>query len=214
MICLYGQIIVFPVGDFVSGRQNGYIYYDYHKKTEAQEIAVTAWSSVFHWVSGIVAVLSVIFFFIMFFFRPVTVDGPSMEPTLHSGDRLFVYSFAYTPKQGDIVVIGTPDSSLEPIIKRIIATENQTVDVDYEKGIVYVDGVPLEEDYISGMSEKPVNELEYPYTVPEGHVFVMGDYRDESRDSRYKTVAAIDEDRIAGKAIVRFFPFADFMIID
>lgn len=197
----------------MTDRQNGYIYYDYNTKSESQEIAATAWSSVFHWISGIVAVLSLFFLVVTFFFRPVTVAGPSMEPTLHNGDRLFVYSLGYTPCRGDIVVIGTPDNSLEPIIKRIIATENQTVDIDYIKEEVFVDGVRIEEDYIKGMTKAAINEIEYPYTVPEGHVFVMGDYRDESRDSRCKTVGAIDEDRIVGRAVLRFYPFSSFNVI-
>ncbi len=197
----------------MTDRQNGYIYYDYNNKTESQEIADTAWRSVFHWISGIVAVLSLIFLVITFFIRPVTVSGPSMEPTLHNGDRLFVYSLGYTPRQGDIVVVGTPDNSLEPIIKRIIGRENQTVDIDYENGTVYVDGVIIEEDYISGMNVPADNEIDYPYTVPSGHVFVMGDFRDESRDSRYKTFGPVDEDRIVGKAVVRFYPFSSFSVI-
>lgn len=197
----------------MTDRQNGYIYYDYNNKSESEEIAATAWSSVFHWISGIVAVLSLFFFVVTFFVRPVTVSGPSMEPTLHNGDRLFVYSLGYTPRQGDIVVVGTPDSSLEPIIKRIIATENQTVDIDYENSAVFVDGVKIEEDYISGMNTPADNEIDYPYTVPAGHVFVMGDFRDESRDSRCKTVGPVDEDRIVGKAVLRFYPFESFTAI-
>ena len=157
--------------------------------------------------------LSLIFLVITFFIRPVTVSGPSMEPTLHNGDRLFVYSLGYTPRHGDIVVVGTPDNSLEPIIKRVIAVENQTVDIDYDKGIVMIDGEVIEEDYISGMSVPADNEIDYPYTVPSGHVFVMGDLRDESRDSRCKTVGTIDENRIVGKAVVRFYPFSSFTVI-
>lgn len=194
----------------MSDKKNGYIYYDYSKKSEIQEIKSTAWRSVFHWFSGIVAVLSVVFLAVIFVLRPVTVDGPSMEPTLHNGDMLFVYSLGYEPEVGDIVIVGTHDNSLEPIIKRIVAKENQTVEIDYEQGVLIVDGEVVQEDYISPMNVVPVNEIEYPYTVPKGHVFVMGDNRNESRDSRYVTVGTIDENRIAGKAVFRFYPFNSF----
>ena len=192
----------------MSEKKNGYIYYEYKEKTEKEEIAKTALSSFFHWMSGIVAVLFVIFLVVMLFFRPVTVSGPSMEPTLHNGDRLFVYSFMYEPENGDVIVARSPDGADMPVIKRVIAKEGQVVEVDYENGTVTVDGVVLEENYISGMSKVPQNEIEYPYTVPEDRIFVMGDYRDESRDSRHKTFGCIDENTVAGKAVFRFYPFS------
>lgn len=192
----------------MSEKKNGYIYYEYKEKTEKEEIAKTALSSFFHWMSGIVAVLFVIFLVVMLFFRPVTVSGPSMEPTLHDGDRLFVYSFMYEPEIGDVIVARSPDGADMPVIKRVIAKEGQVVEVDYENGTVTVDGVVLEENYISGMSKVPQNEIEYPYTVPADRIFVMGDYRDESRDSRHKTFGCIDENTVAGKAVFRFYPFS------
>ena len=192
----------------MSEKKNGYIYYEYKEKTEKEEIAKTALSSFFHWMSGIVAVLFVIFLVVMLFFRPVTVSGPSMEPTLHDGDRLFVYSFMYEPEIGDVIVARSPDGADMPVIKRVIAKEGQVVEVDYENGTVTVDGVVMEENYISGMSKVPQNEIEYPYTVPEDRIFVMGDYRDESRDSRHKTFGCIDENTVAGKAVFRFYPFS------
>ncbi len=192
----------------MSEKKNGYIYYEYKEKTEKEEIIKTAFSSFFHWMSGIVAVLFVIFVVIILFFRPVTVGGDSMEPTLHDGDRLFVYSFMYTPTDGDIIVARSPDGSDMPVIKRVIATAGQTVEIDYDKETVSVDGVVIEENYISGMSLMPENEIEYPFTVPEGQLFVMGDNRDESHDSRYKTFRCIDEDTVAGKAVFRFYPFS------
>lgn len=192
----------------MSEKKNGYIYYEYKEKTEKEEIAKTALSSFFHWMSGIVAVLFVIFLVVMLFFRPVTVSGPSMEPTLHDGDRLFVYSFMYEPENGDVIVARSPDGADMPVIKRVIAKEGQVVEVDYENGTVTVDGVVLEENYISGMSKVPQNEIEYPYTVPADRIFVMGDYRDESRDSRHKAFGCIDENTVAGKAVFRFYPFS------
>lgn len=192
----------------MSEKKNGYIYYEYKEKTDKDEIKETAFSSFFHWMSGIVAVLFVFFIVVILFFRPVTVGGDSMEPTLHNGDKLVVYSFMYTPVNGDVIVARSPDGADLPVIKRVIAKEGQVVDIDYEKGTVSVDGDVIEENYISGISKKPVNEIEYPYTVPEGHIFVMGDNRDESRDSRHKTFGCIDENSVAGKAVFRFYPFS------
>ena len=193
--------------------KNGYIYYDYHKKTEKEEIQETAWTSVFHWLYGIVGFLFVIFVLFILFFKIVSVDGVSMLPTLNDSDKLFVYTMSYTPRQGDIVVISSEDDD-QSLIKRIIATENQTVDVDYKTGKVTVDGVVLEENYITEMSVPEDNEVEYPYTVPENCVFVMGDNRNESRDSRSKIVKAVDERRIVGKAVMRLLPFSDMNIYD
>ena len=194
--------------------KNGYIYYDYHKKTEKEEIAETAWTSVFHWLYGIVGFLFVVFILFILFFKIVSVDGVSMLPTLNDDDKLFVCTLDYTPCRGDIVVISAEDDDENSVIKRIIATENQTVDVDYETGEVTVDGVVLEENYITEMTVPDDNEIVYPYTVPENCVFVMGDNRNESRDSRSKIVKAIDERRIVGKAVLRVFPFSDTNIYD
>lgn len=186
----------------MKANQNGYIYYDYHKKTEKEEISDTAWISVFHWLYGIVGFLFVIFVVFMLFFKVVEVDGDSMSPTLQDSDRLLVYTMNYVPKHGDIVVIGGTGQSDETLVKRIIATENQTVEINYETGKVLIDGVEQNEDYITAMTKPDDNEISYPYTVPEGSVFVMGDNRDESRDSRNKGMKAVDEFRIVGKAIL------------
>jgi len=194
-------------------RKNGYIYYDYHKKTEKEEISDTAWTSVFHWLYGIIGFLFVLFVVFILFFKVVEVDGESMAPTLNDNDKLLVYTLNYTPKQGDVVVISAGDDELS-LIKRIIATENQTVDVDYKTGKVFVDGMEIEENYVAEMSLPDNNEISYPYTVPENCVFVMGDNRNESSDSRSKIIKAIDEYRIVGKAMIRLFPFSDVNIYE
>ncbi|MBR3869167.1 MAG: signal peptidase I [Clostridia bacterium] len=188
-------------------RKNGYIYYDYHKKTEKEEISDTAWTSVFHWLYGIVGFLFVLFIVFVLFFKVVEVDGESMSPTLNDNDKLLIYTMNYTPKQGDIVVISADDE--QTLIKRIVATENQTVEVDYKTGKVIVDGMAIDEKYVTEMSEPEDNEISYPYTVPEDCVFVMGDNRNESRDSRSKVIKAVEEYRIVGKAITRLIPFSD-----
>lgn len=193
-------------------KKNGYIYYDYHKKTEKEEIIATAWTSVFHWLYAIVGTLFVLFFVFSLFFRIVEVDGNSMRPTLYDDDKLLVYSFEYTPKSGDIVVVGTTDETQHTLVKRVIALEGQTVDIDYSKGTVYVDGAALQEDYAYEMTLELNDEISYPYTVPKGCVFVLGDNRDDSKDSRSNEVKAVEVNRIVGKAVIRLFPIDSYDI--
>ena len=147
----------------------------------------------------------------MFLFRMVVVSGPSMMQTLQDGDSLILLSnLLYTnPKYGDIVV-ASKDSfkNGEPIIKRVIATEGQTVDIDFVEGIVYVDGVALSEPY----TNTPTNLFEgtvFPLTVKEGHVFVLGDNRNDSMDSRSTQIGQIDKRELLGKAIFLALPGKD-----
>ena len=160
----------------------------------------------------ILAFVTLLFVFVV---RVVGVNGTSMLPTLHHGDFLLLESnFLYDPddiESGDIVVLNVPyywerDHSL--IVKRVIATEGQTVDIDFETGDVYVDGVCLQEDYILEKIAFDSGEytLEYPVTVPEGHIFVLGDNRNNSADSRLSYVGMIDERCVLGKAIAIAMP--------
>ena len=198
----------------MKNKKNGYIYYDYHKKTEKEMVSDVAWTSVFHWVYAIVGILCVIFVVFMLFFKIVDVDGVSMEPTLNDSDKLLVYSLNYTPEAGDIVIVGSTEKEEQILVKRVIATENQKVEVNYKTGKVIVDGKELQEDYITEMTEPDSNEIEYPYTVPEGCVFVMGDNRNESGDSRSRLTKAIDENHIAGKVILRIYPFSEMSVYE
>ena len=193
--------------------KNGYIYYDYHKKTEKEEISETAWTSVFHWLYGIVGFLFVLVIMFVLFFKVVEVSGESMMPALNDEDKLIVYTMNYIPQQGDIVVISA-EGDEATLIKRVIAKENQTVEVDYETGKVFVDGLAIDEKYVAEMSVPDSNEITYPYTVPENCIFVMGDNRNESVDSRSKLIKAVDVNRVVGKAVLRFFPFSDRNIYD
>lgn len=154
----------------------------------------------------ILAFVTLLFVFVV---RLVGVDGTSMLPTLHHGDFLLLESnFIYDEDQieyGDIVVLNVPyywerDRSL--IVKRVIATEGQTVDIDFSTGDVYVDGVCLQENYILEKIRYDGGEyaLEYPVTVPEGHIFVLGDNRNGSADSRLSYVGMIDKRCVLGKA--------------
>ena len=128
-----------------------------------------------------------------------------MQPTLQEGDNVVVSNLFYTPKAGDIVIITKESFSAEPIVKRIIATEGQTVDIDFEKGIVYVDGKALDEPYIAELTHL-YEGVAFPVTVPENSVFVMGDNRNESSDSRNPDIGMIDEGCILGKVYCIVIP--------
>lgn len=141
-------------------------------------------------------------------FRVVVVSGTSMNRTLLDGDYLLLLSnlFYRNPQPGDIVVASKQSfDDGAPIVKRVIATEGQTVDIDFETGTVYVDGNALEEDYI-WTATTTHGGTRFPLTVDEGCVFVMGDNRGNSRDSRYLEIGQIDKREILGKAIFLFLP--------
>lgn len=165
----------------------------------------------YEWMEAFIAALIVVTVLFTFFFRIVDVSGPSMLPTLHSGDRVVLSGRFRSPKRGDVVVIVRTARLREPIIKRIIALENQTVDIDFGAGVVYVDGKALDESaYIENGITKQSSDFRYPLVVPEGHVFVLGDNRVVSNDSRSSDVGMVDEQDICGKAEIVVFPFRDF----
>lgn len=140
-----------------------------------------------------------------FFFELVQVSGPSMESTMHTGDRLVVTKLGYTPKQGDIVVFRPDRHPDEPYIKRVIATEGQTVDIDFITGTVYVDGEVYEEPYIKNRTQLKSN-VEFPIIVPKDCVFVMGDNRMESHDGRSLDVSSIKTENITDQDVYYAYP--------
>ena len=159
----------------------------------------------FHDLVYLLAVLMIIF---LMFFRVVVVEGTSMNQTLLDGDYLLLLNrtFYGKPEQGDIVVISKDsyDHGV-PIVKRVIATEGQIVDIDFETGTVYVDGVALVEPYLN----TPTNVqggVQFPLEVEDSCVFVMGDNRNRSKDSRYYEIGMIDTREILGKAIFLVLP--------
>ena len=134
--------------------------------------------------------------------RITPVVGESMLPTLHEGDVMLIRDIGYTdPQPGDIVVLTKEfDAARGPIVKRIIAVEGQTVDIDYQTGTVYVDGEALDEPYLNEPMEEPWYEDLTSVTVPEGSVFVMGDNRNHSNDSRDVTLGTVDERYVLGRS--------------
>lgn len=176
------------------------------------------------WIECLGVALLVVFLLTTFVGRTVQVSGPSMEPTLQDKDMLVVYHLGYTPSNGDIIVLN-PKGDNKPYIKRIIAIGGQTIDfkmnIDPEDNSkyydVYVDGKVLEEDYIADYirtDPRSYSTEEYPMTVPEGHVYVLGDNRNHSVDSRYEaTVGMVNHKDIIGKAIFRFWPLGSFGLL-
>ena len=143
-----------------------------------------------------------------FVVRVIVVSGPSMENTLIEGDLILVWSLGYSPRQGDIVVLTQESYQEDSIVKRVIATEGQRVDVDYTSGTVRVDGEPIQEDYIKEQMLLPswgegINHV----VVPEGCIFVMGDNRNQSADSRYPAIGIVDTRCVIGHGLVVLFPF-------
>jgi len=144
----------------------------------------------------------------IFVFRVIGVKGDSMFPTLHDGDRVVSSGVLYDPQPGDIIILKS-DYYSQPLVKRIIAVENQTVDIDFLNGLVYVDGKVISEPYIYEPTHTDEGFIG-PVTVPEGCVFVMGDNRNESNDSRCPDIGFIDEKEIFGKVLWVLFPTDGF----
>ena len=174
---------------------------EHKEESSLTEMILVSLHDLVHLLAGILLVL-------LLLFRIVIVSGPSMNATLIDGDFLLLLSniFYTDVQQGDIVVASKQSfKNGEPIIKRVIATEGQVVDIDFNAGIVYVDGVALEEDY----TLTPTNREEgnsFPMTVADGCIFVMGDNRNVSKDSRNPEIGLIDKREILGKAIFLLFP--------
>ena len=176
------------------------------------------------WLEVLCAAIIAVVIIFCFVFRIATIDGDSMNHTLHHKDRIIITNLNYEPKNGDIVVISRnvansiEDQSLgnEPIIKRVIAVGGQMVDIDFETGEVYVDGKVLKEDYI-GSPTNNNGDVEFPLYVPEGYVFVLGDNRGASLDSRFTVIGEnglVDKRYVLGKAIFRFFPLNKIGALD
>ena len=179
---------------------------------QEQEKQTAKGRDLYEWVQSLVGYVLVVVAIFTFVIRMMGVDGHSMLNTLQHGDRLLVVnSMLYHDYQyGDIVILrknGVFDD--DPIVKRVIAVEGQTVDIDFAEGIVYVDGEALEEDYIREPTYT-AEGTEFPLTVPEGSIFVMGDNRNGSSDSRDYRLGTVDTRYVIGKAAFLIFPGPDY----
>ena len=179
---------------------------------QEQEKQTAKGRDLYEWVQSLVGSVLVVVAIFTFVIRMMGVDGHSMLNTLQHGDRLLVVNsmLYHDYKYGDIVILrktGVFDD--DPIVKRVIAVEGQTVDIDFAEGIVYVDGEALEEDYIREPTYT-AEGTEFPLTVPEGSIFVMGDNRNGSSDSRDYRLGTVDTRYVIGKAAFLIFPGPDY----
>lgn len=179
---------------------------------QEQEKQTAKGRDLYEWVQSLVGSVLVVVAIFTFVIRMMGVDGHSMLNTLQHGDLLLVVNsmLYHDYKYGDIVILrkdGVFDD--DPIVKRVIAVEGQTVDIDFAEGIVYVDGEALEEDYIREPTYT-AEGTEFPLTVPEGSIFVMGDNRNGSSDSRDYRLGTVDTRYVIGKAAFLIFPGPDY----
>lgn len=168
----------------------------------------------FEWLEEIVVALTIVILLLTFIFRVVTVSGGSMEPNYIDKERLIVVNHGSKMEQGAVIVMTNVLD--EPIIKRVIATEGQTVNIDYETGIVYVDGIAVDESQYglpNGITTSPSSAYEplvFPQTVPKNCVFVLGDNRGVSLDSRYADIGMVDVRHVLGEAVFAIYPLDRF----
>ena len=171
--------------------------------TTAQEPKPVRGQGVLEWYEALISAALVLVLVFSFFFRIIQVDGSSMVPTLVNGDKLIVWGAGYTPQRGDVVIVDSYTSYGKPLVKRVIAKGGDTISIDYDAGTVEVNGELLQEDYIAEPTHLGY-DVEFPYTVPEGTVFVMGDNRVVSADSR--VVGPFSRSQIVGKGVLVLMP--------
>ena len=177
----------------------------------AEPPAAKPWLLFYEWIDSVVGAVIVIFVLFTFLFRPVGVDGTSMVPTLNDGDWVAISGINFQPRRGDIVVVTQPNEVHEPLIKRVIAVGGDTIDIDFNSREVSINGTVIEEPYISEPTVRKF-DVNFPLTIPAGFVFVMGDNRNNSKDSRATGIGLIDERYILGTTRFRLYPVNKFKI--
>ena len=169
-------------------------------------------SNIYDIVSVVVSAVAVIAIVFTFVTRVLVVSGASMNPTLNNGDTVAISSLKRSFDYGDIVIVAQPNAMHKTLIKRVIAVGGQTVDIDTEKGVVYVDGKALDEPYVNAPVHDREN-FEGKITVPKGSVFVMGDNRNASTDSRDARLGCVDTRYIMGRVYFTLFPVKNIGVV-
>lgn len=179
---------------------------------ETSERCRKQWKIVYDAVATLESAVIILILLFSLVLRPAAVIGNSMLPSFNSGDRVAcIHSFSGY-ERGDVIIISHATRMDESIIKRVIAVGGDTVDIDFYKGTVSVNGQELDEPYVN----TPTNlsyDMTFPVTVPEGKLFVLGDNRNDSLDSRSTDIGFINENKVLGKVVFRFYPFDKIEII-
>ena len=190
----------------------------------AKKAKANANRNTYEWIQSLVSALVVCVVFFLFGVRVIDVKGSSMLPTLVNKDKMIVSKLFFKPKAGDVVVLKKDEyDPNKALVKRIIATEGQAINIDFDNGKVYIAVKPekedekqvfyeIEEDYIN---EPTMRKLDFigPKTVPEGCVFVMGDNRNASTDSRKTEIGMVDTRLLLGKVHAVLFPTSHLSVV-
>lgn len=189
---------------------------DKKQKNAPKEEKETFAEGLYSWLQALTFALVILLILFTFFGRIIGVDGHSMDSTLADRDMLLLQCVGYEPRQGDVVVLNKPFADIRnPIVKRVIAVGGQTVDINYGAGTVCVDGIALDEPYINEPMFPPASPYmqQTHWEIPEGSVFVMGDNRNASSDSRDDRLGIVDNRYVLGRAVYILLPFNHFSAI-
>ncbi len=195
-------------GNLVRKTDDYFITYNNSNKKTPVKTKKSGWYIFYNWLDSLVFAIILILIVFAFFFRIVGVNGDSMNPTLKNGEWLTVSAINKTIDRGDIVVITQPNVLNEPLIKRVVAVGGNTIDIDFKTGDVIINGQIVDEPFIKAKTHKQ-GDFEGPITIPKGYVFVMGDNRNDSLDSRYNVIGLIDERYVLGVVDYRLFPMGE-----
>lgn len=180
------------------------------KKKEQVPPEVQARCEAYDWIQSLISALLICVLVFVFVLRIMDVHGTSMFPTLNNGDKVLVSDLFYEPARGDIVVFKKDSyDDNKALVKRVVAVAGDVVNIDFEKGVVYVNGEALEEDYIDVLTTTKIDFIG-PQTVPDNCLFVMGDNRNASTDSRDKRIGMVDKRLVIGKVLLVVYPFESF----